>query len=76
MTGKNMNIGPRLVAPPTDVKYSTIMPPAATSMATGIRRASGLPGNGSGTSGGGSTLTFPFIMGGAGSRGSRVNSIV
>jgi hypothetical protein len=35
-----MNMGPRVVAVP-EVKYSVIMPPVATSMATGNRRAIG-----------------------------------
>ncbi len=70
-----MNMGPRVVAAPV-VKYSVIMPPVATSMATGSRRAIGFVGKAFGTSGGASSMTSPSATGGAGSRGSREKSIV
>ena len=76
MTGKNMNMGLRVVDATPEVKYSAIMPPAATSMATGSRRASGLAGKAFGTSGGASSVISPSAIGGAGSRGSREKSIV
>jgi hypothetical protein len=76
MTGKNMNIGPRPADAPPDVKYNVIMPPAATSKVTGIRRARGLVGNDFGTTGGASTVMAPSGTGGAGSLGSREKFIV
>jgi hypothetical protein len=74
ITGKNMNIGLR-IAPEPEVKYSAIIPTVATTMATGSRRASGLPGTALGMSGGPSTAISPSATGGAGRRGSRMNSI-
>ena len=75
MTGKNMNIERRVVAVP-EVKYNVIIPPVATSMATGSRRAIGFAGKAFGTSGGASSEMSPSAIGGAESRGSRQKSIV
>jgi hypothetical protein len=58
-----------------DVKYTAIIPTAATSIANGIIRASGLTGTALGTCGGLSTPRSPRAIDGSGTRGSRTNSI-
>src|SRR3954454_8551796 len=72
MTGKNRNIGLRLVP---EVKYSNAIPEAATSIATGSSHLSGLAGAARGTSGGGSTTMSPSSANGAGRREARTKSI-
>jgi hypothetical protein len=74
IAGKNTNIGFR-IAPAPEVKYSAIIPTAATIIATGNRRASGFAGTAFGRSGGASTPISPTGTGGVESRGSRMNSI-
>jgi hypothetical protein len=64
MMGKNMKMGPRAVVAAPEVKYSAIMPPVATSTATGSRRASGLAGKAFWTSGGASSVMSPSATGG------------
>ncbi|GAT12529.1 uncharacterized protein RMCN_5662 [Mycolicibacterium novocastrense] len=56
ITGKNANIGVRLVPAP-EVKYTAIMPTAATSTASGSRRATGLVEAALGSAGGDFTTT-------------------
>jgi hypothetical protein len=69
-----MYIGLRIDGAP-DVKYTAIIPTAATSMATGSRRASGFVGVGAGICGGGSMTIGTSATGGAISRCLRAKSI-